>query len=71
MAEEPDDDERLADEIGAVAVIKIRRASKMSEEGRLAVAEWMREKASDLLSESHQWGPIMTLTYNPDPETET
>ena len=55
--------------LGADAVIHIRNAPAMTEERKMAIAEWMREKANDLLAESHEWAAMWTARYNPAVES--
>lgn len=70
IEEEDKADISAALDLGADAVFSIRFARDMSEGHKIAIAEWLREKAADLLAEGHNYAACFTARYNPDPGTE-
>lgn len=67
-----DEDNDLEDAIalGCTARLEIRWVAKMSETQRMNVAEWLREKAAQVLAEGHTYAPIVTMMLDPDKGTE-
>lgn len=70
-AELTEEEQNAADELGAqtlgcTAIFHVRWAAKMTEEDKLAVAEWLRHQATMLLSDGHQYAAIFSARYNPE-----
>lgn len=68
MADEAEDDhdEEDAQALGCTARLEIRWANKMTEDEKLAVAEWLRGRAENLLAEGHLYSPMFTAMYDPE-----
>lgn len=45
------------------AKVTIHRAADMTEEGRKAVADWLRQRADDLEENGHDYSPKFTGRY--------
>jgi len=66
-AEAEDEADRvMAAALGADAVLHIRNADKMTEEGRLVIADWLRQQADTLLTDGHNYATMFTARYNPE-----
>jgi hypothetical protein len=66
VEEEQNKDEEAAEELGCTARVEVRWASKMSETDRLAVADWLRTTANNLVSEGHNYAALFTASLDPE-----
>jgi hypothetical protein len=69
MPTEDETDRIAAQALGGPAKLQIAFADKMSEEGKVAIADWLREQAERLLSEGHNYADLYTARYNPEDDT--
>jgi hypothetical protein len=58
------EDRRIMSTMNADAVLYIRNAADMTEEGKVEVADWLRERAEDLLANGHNYSFLFTGRYN-------
>jgi hypothetical protein len=65
-AERDAEDRRIMATMNADAVVYIRNAADMTEEGKVAIADWLRERAEDLLANGHNYNFLFTGRYNPE-----
>jgi len=72
LEDEREQDERDAEDrkimaaMNADAVLYVRNAADMTEEGKVAVADWLRAQAERLLSDGHNYSFLYTGRYNPE-----
>jgi hypothetical protein len=59
-------DEEDAKALGCTARLEIRWADRMSEEERVAVAEWIRGRADALLADGHNYAAMFTASLDPE-----
>ena len=60
---EDEADRHAAQALGCAAQLQIAFANKMSEEGKLAVAEWLRTQAEKLLYDGQNYSYLYTATF--------
>lgn len=60
------EDRRIMATLNADAVLYIRNAADMTEEGKVAIAAWLHERAEDLLANGHNYSFLFTGRYNPE-----
>lgn len=60
------EDRRIMATMNSDALLYIRNAADMTEEGKVAVADWLRERAEDLLAKGHEYSFLFTARYNPE-----
>jgi hypothetical protein len=66
MADEDPNDEEDAQALGCTARVEIRWVNKMTEEEKLRVAEWLRGRAENLLSDGHNYAAMFTAQLDPE-----
>ncbi|HVQ52140.1 MAG TPA: hypothetical protein VMS92_19015 [Mycobacterium sp.] len=59
-------DREIMAKMEADAVLYIRNAADMTEEGKVAVADWLRTQAESLLSDGHNYSFLFTGRFNPE-----
>jgi anthranilate phosphoribosyltransferase len=65
-AERDAEDRKIMAAMNADAVLYIRNAADMTEEGKVAVASWLRTRAEDLLANGHNYSFLFTGRFNPE-----
>jgi len=72
LEDEREQDERDAEDrkimaaMNADAVLYVRNAADMTEEGKVAIAGWLQARAEDLLANGHNYSFLFTGRYNPE-----
>lgn len=65
-AERDAEDRKIMAAMNCDALLYLRNAADMTEEGKLAVAEWLRKQAESLLADGHNYNFLFRARYNPE-----